>query len=97
MEKIMIELICFFFPAALSVFALERLLAKKLNLRNFLMVFVTNTLLINIVGLFIMFCITSAKTFSVSTKDGISINLTLVYDCSAPFPPLLKGSERPNL
>lgn len=75
----MVEIICFLFPAAFSVFALERLLAKKLNLRNFLMVFVTNTLAINLVGLFVMFCITSAKTFSLSTKEGISINLALVY------------------
>ncbi len=75
----MVEIICFLFPAAFSVFALERLLAKKLNLRNFLMVFVTNTLIINLVGLFVMFCVTSAKTLSLTTQNGVSINLALVY------------------
>ena len=57
----MVELICFVFPALFSVFALERLLAKTLKLRNFLMVFVTNTILVNLLGLFIMFCLSGAE------------------------------------
>lgn len=75
----MVELICFVFPALFSVFALERLLTKTLKLRNFLMVFVTNTILINLLGLFIMFCLSGAKVMPFSVAAGININFTLVY------------------
>lgn len=75
----MIEFVCVFFPALFSVFALERLLSKKLNLRNFAMVFVTNTICINIVGLFVMFCVSGTSVMPLSTENGLNINYSLVY------------------
>ncbi len=75
----MIEIVCIFFPALFSTFALERLLKKRLCLRNFLMVFVTNTICINIVGLFFMFCFSPKAVMPMTTNSGLNLKYSFIY------------------
>lgn len=75
----MIEIICLLFPALFSVFALERLLGKSLCVRNFLFVFVTNTLIINIVSLFSIYVLSGAATMPLSTVNGIKLSYSSAF------------------
>ena len=75
----MIEIICLPFPALFSVFALERLLGKSLCVRNFLFVFVTNTLIINIVSLFSIYVLSGAATMPLSTVNGIKLSYSSAF------------------
>lgn len=77
----MIEIICFIFPALFSVFALERLLSKRLCLRNFLFVFVTNAILVNIVSLFIIYILSGTATMPITIANGIKVSYSLSYLC----------------
>lgn len=75
----MIEIICLLFPALFSVFALERLLGKSLCLRNFLFVFVTNTLIINIASLFSVYVLSGSATMPLSTANGIKLSYSSAF------------------
>ena len=75
----MIEIICLLFPALFSVFALERLLGKSLYVRNFLFVFVTNTLIINIASLFSIYVLAGAATMPLSTANGIKLSYSTAF------------------
>ena len=75
----MIEIICLLFPALFSVFALERLLAKKLSLRNFAFVFVTNTIIVNVKSLFITYCVAGTASMPLSTSNGIRLTYSVIY------------------
>lgn len=75
----MLELICLFFPALFSVFALERLLGKKLNLRNFLFVFVTNTMACNISAFALLFAMSKPTILFITSSTGINIKHSLFY------------------
>jgi Ni/Fe-hydrogenase subunit HybB-like protein len=75
----MIEIICLIFPSLFSVFALERLLGKSLCVRNFLFVFVTNTLIINIVSLFSIYVLSGAATMPLSTVNGIKLSYSSAF------------------
>lgn len=75
----MIEIICLIFPALFSVFALERLLGKSLCVRNFLFVFVTNTLIINIAALFSIYVLSGAATMPLSTVNGIKLSYSSAF------------------
>ena len=75
----MIEIICLVFPAFFSVFALERLLGKSLCIRNFLFVFVTNTLIINIASLFSIYVLSGSATMPLSTTNGIKLSYSSAF------------------
>ena len=75
----MIEIICLLFPALFSVFALERLLEKSLCVRNFLFVFVTNTLIINIAALFSVYVLSGSATMPLSTVNGIKLSYSSAF------------------
>lgn len=75
----MIEIICLIFPALFSVFALERLLGKSLCVRNFLFVFVTNTLIINIAALFSIYVLSGGATMPLSTVNGIKLSYSAAF------------------
>ena len=75
----MAEFICFVFPAVFSVFALERLLGKKLSLRNFLFVYVTNSIIVNIIGMFLIYVFSGSATMPISISNGIKISYSLSY------------------
>lgn len=75
----MIQIICLLFPALFSVFALERLLGKKLNKGNFAFVFVTNTLIINIVSFFLIYVLSGSATMTLSTNGAIRVSYALAY------------------
>ena len=75
----MIEIVCLLFPALFSVFALERLLGKSLYLRNFLFVFVTNTLIINISSLFSVYVLSGSSTMPLSTVSGIKLSYSVAF------------------
>ncbi len=79
LEVYMIEIICLLFPALFSVFSLERLLGKSLCLRNFLFVFVTNTLIINIATLFSVYVLSGAATMPLSTVNGIKLSYSSAF------------------
>ena len=75
----MIEIICLIFPALFSVFALERLLGKRLCLRNFLFVFVTNTIIVNLISLFLIYVLSGSATMPLSTVNGIKLSYSSAY------------------
>jgi len=75
----MAEIICLLFPALFSVYILERLISKKLSLRNFVFVFVTNTILINVIGFFLMFCLSSNASMTITDVNGIHVHFSLLY------------------
>ena len=66
-------------PCSLSVFALERLLGKKLCLRNFLFVFVTNSIIVNIIGMFLIYVFSGSATMPISIANGIKLSYSLSY------------------
>ncbi len=75
----MVEIICLLFPPLFSVFALERLLEKRLYLRNFLFVFITNSLIVNIVSLFLIYVLSGSATMPLSTANGIKLSYSSAY------------------
>lgn len=75
----MINIICLVFPALFSVFALERLLSKKLYLRNFLFVFVTNTIFINLSTFICIYCFTDYRTVILAENGGVRISHSFAF------------------
>jgi|GEM_PF-4287325 len=75
----MINIICLLFPALFSVFTLERLLGKKLSLHNFLFIFVTNTLAINIVSIFFFYSFTGDVVMQLWQEGGIRATHSCFY------------------
>ena len=75
----MIDIICLVFPAIFSVFALERLLSKKLYLRNFIFVFVANTILINLSTFVCVFCFTDYRTVNLIENNGFRVSHTFAF------------------
>ena len=75
----MINIICLVFPALFSVFALERLLSKKLYLRNFLFIFVTNTIFINLSTFICIYCFTDYRTVILSENGGVRISHSFAF------------------
>ena len=75
----MLQIICLLFPALFSVFALERLLGKKLINRNFAFVFVANTLIINIVSFFLIYVLSGSATMTLTPNGAIRVSYALSY------------------
>lgn len=75
----MINIICLVFPALFSVFALERLLSKKLYLRNFIFVFVTNTIFINLSTFICIYCFTEYRTVILAENGGVRISHSFAF------------------
>ena len=75
----MINIICLIFPAIFSVFALERLLAKKLYLRNFIFVFVSNTIVINLFTFICIYCFTDYRTVILAENGGVRISHSFAF------------------
>ena len=75
----MINIICLVFPALFSVFALERLLSKKLYLRNFIFVFVTNTIFINLSTFICIYCFTDYRTVILAENGGVRISHSFAF------------------
>jgi len=75
----MINIICLLFPALFSVFLLERLLSKRFCLHNFLFIFVTNTLAINIISIFFFYSFSGETVMRLSQNTGVRTTHTVAY------------------
>ena len=75
----MINIICLVFPALFSVFALERLLSKKLYIKNFIFVFVANTIFINLTTFVCIFCFTDYRTVNLIENNGFRVSHTFAF------------------
>ena len=75
----MVELICLVFPALFSAFSLERLIKKKLNIKNFLFVFVTNVLIINLFSILLVYIFSGIEYFPLTTQPSLKTLYILLY------------------
>lgn len=75
----MLEFICLFFPAVLSVFIMEQLCKKHFSFRNTIYLFVTNTLFINVIIFAIKFFLLDTSNVPLSSESGMTVNSAFKY------------------
>lgn len=75
----LIQFICFFFPALFSVFALEKIMRTNFTLKDYLFSYSLNTVLINVLTVFLVLCFTGSSRIAFVNEKGLSLYYTLAY------------------
>ena len=74
-----IEIICFLFPAIFTAFALENLMETKFTLKDYIKIYSLNTLIINLFSMFLLVCFSGSSKLIIYADKGVNLYYTLAY------------------